>query len=161
LKLIILLAFLIFLIPIPSVYGQLSDRTGFKQEFQIETERYEFTVSMTSNFSVEKVDFSSEDKQLTIQLKSSLEKNLSEIQIPRNLVNGNFTFLLDGKEIHPNVKSNEKISFITLEFPGNGTHLLEIIGTTAIPEFSHLAPLVLGASFGILLLKRKNLQLFV
>ncbi len=92
---------------------------------------------------------------MTIFITTTVKNNLAEFQIPKNLINGNFTFYLDDEEVFPIVQSNEKISFITIEFPGNGLHKLDIIGTTYLPEFSEIAPLVLATSMlGVLFLKR-------
>jgi len=73
------------------------------------------------------------------------------------LLNGNFTFYLNGQEIFADVKTNDKISFITLEFPGKGLHKLDIIGTTTIttttttplPESSEITPLALVISLAL------------
>ncbi len=47
-----------------------------------------------------------------------------------------------GEEIFPNVRGTEQISFITLEFEGEGDNKLDIIGTTYLPEFSEVAPAI-------------------
>ena len=50
---------------------------------------------------------------------------------------------------------NDEIAFIFLEFEGKGIHKLEVIGTTYLPEFAEVAPLVLASSMiGLVLLKR-------
>ena len=133
----------LFLLAFPSAFGQLSDKTGLKQNFIIQTGGYDFPVDITSSFNVERLDFSSDDKRLTFHINNALEQNLAEIQIPKNLTNGNYTFFLDDQEIFPQVKKNEKISFITLEFEGKGIHKLDVIGTTYLPEFSYVASLIL------------------
>lgn len=155
----IFLLFLLFLI-IPNASAQISDRTGLKQNFVIETGGYEFPVDVVSNFNIEKIDFSSDDKRLTFFINNALENNISEILIPINLINGNFTFILDDQEIFPIVKQNEEISFITLEFQGTGKHKLDVIGTTYLPEFSQVASLILSLSLlGIIfILKIKKLN---
>jgi len=136
-------------------YAQYFDTPGFLQKFEIETSGYHYEVQTTSNFDVQEVEFSSDEKKLTLFIKSALENNLSEIQIPINLINGNFTFFLNDQEFFPDVKTSKRISLITAEFKGDGLHKLEIIGTTYLPEFSEIAPLVLATSlFGFLLLKR-------
>jgi len=142
-------------------YAQYFDTPGLLQKFEIETGGYHYEVQTTSNFDVQEVEFSSDEKKLTLFIKSALENNLSEIQIPVNLINGNFTFFLNDQEFFPDVKRSERISLITAEFEGVGLHKLEIIGTTYLPEFSEIAPLVLATSiFGLLLLKRfKKLNL--
>ena len=145
------------LLVIPFAYGQLSDRTGLKQVFTIETGGYSFLVEVVSNFNVEETIFSAEEKKLTFHVFSSLQNNVAEIQIPKNLINGNFTFFVNGTEVFPNVQTNNKISFVFMEFAGNGTNKIEIIGTTYLPEFSAVAPLVLASSLaGLLILKRKS-----
>ncbi len=147
-------AVILFLSP---VYGQISDNTGLRKNIEIETGGYEFEVGTTANFDVTNFEFDKDEKRLTLFLNSGLENNLAEIEIPKNLINGNFTFYLDEQEIFPNVRGNEEISFIVLEFSGSGTHKLDIIGTTYLPEFSDVAPLVLATSLGgiIFLIKKK------
>jgi len=150
----------LLLVVIPAASAQISDKTGLKQNFVIETGGYEFTVDITSNFNVGDIEFNSEDKRLTFYINNGLKNNLAEIQIPINLINGNFTFILNDQEILPVVKKNEKISFITLEFQGIGKHKLDIIGTTYLPEFSEIAHLILALSMLALIfpLKVKKLN---
>ncbi len=142
----IFLLIILLLVVIPTASAQISDKTGLKQNYVIETGGYEFSVDLVSNFNIENIEFSSEDKKLTFYIINGLENNLAEIQIPINLINGNFTFMLNDQEIFPTVKQNKKISFITLEFQGNGKHKLDIIGTTYLPEFSEIAHLILALS---------------
>ncbi len=151
----IFLSLVLLLVIVPPAFGQISERTGLKQDFTIETGGYDFTVEITSNFNVEDIEFSSDDKRLTLFINSGIENNLAEIQIPINLINGNFTFILNDQEILPNVRTNEKISFITFEFEGIGKHKLDIIGTTYLPEFSEMASLILFASLFVLIFARK------
>ena len=135
------------------------ENPGLKQTFTIETGGYAFDVISTSNFEITDHEFEKEEKRLTFFINSGIENNLSEIVIPTNLINGNFTFYLNEEEIFPKVKMSEQISFITLEFPGTGIHKLDIIGTTYLPEFSEIAMLVLATSmFGLIFLKGKNLK---
>lgn len=151
----------LFFLTCPSAFGQISDKTGFKQNFIIETGGYEFPVDVTSSFNVERLDFSSDDKRLTFHITKALEQNLAEIQIPKNLTNGNFTFFLDEQEIFPEVKTNKKISFITVEFNGTGIHKLDVIGTTYLPEFSGIAPLILSVLLIPIIFVRKIKKLFI
>ena len=132
---------------------------GLKQSFTIETGGYEFEVESTSNFEMTDHEFNKDEKRLTFFINSGIENNLSEIIIPTNLINGNFTFYLNEEEIFPKVKTSDTISFITVEFLGTGIHKLDIIGTTYLPEFSEIAMLVLATSmFGLIFLKSKNLK---
>ena len=151
----IILFSLILLVIIPPAFAQISEKTGLQQDFTIETGGYDFSVSTISSFNIGSVEFSSDEKRLTLFFETGIENNLSEIQIPTNLINGNFTFFLNNQEIFPSVRMNEKISFITLEFEGKGTHKLDIIGTTYLPEFAQITPLILVISLlGIIFLFR-------
>ncbi len=142
-------------------YSQDLDTPGLVKTITVNTDGYDFEVETVSNFDVTDFEFDKELKKLTIFINSGTQKNISEIQIPLNLINGNFTFFLNDEEIFPRVQSNEKISFITLEFEGDGKHTLEIIGTTYLPEFSDIAPFVLATSLiGIIFLKKSKLKFF-
>jgi len=148
-----------FIILLTAVFPPAFGQMGLAHHLPIETGGYNFVVESVANFDIPDYEFSSEEKRLTIFISSTVSNNIGEFQIPKNLINGNFTFYLNDEEIFPDVKTNERISFITVEFPGNGFHQLEIIGTTYLPEFSEIAPLVLAMSlFGILFLRiRKKL----
>ena len=107
----------ILLIPaLTPAFGAISDATGLVNRFDIEAGGHVFEISTTSNFDVQKVDFDKNQKKLTFHIVSSLEKNLGEIIIPRGLLSGNFTFYLNDHDFQPKIKTNDKISFITLNF---------------------------------------------
>jgi len=130
LKIAFLILVLLFFIITP-VYGQLlSDATGLVKRLDVQTGGNIFEVKTVSNFDITNFDFDDNEKRLTLHTVSGLENNLSEIIIPLNLLGGNLTFYLNEEEIFPKVNSNEKISFITLNFTGLGNNKLEIIGTT-------------------------------
>jgi len=155
LKLLFFVIIFVSVLFLPSAFGQISDKTGLVHHLPIETGGYNFEVVSTASFDIPHYEFNSDEKRLTIFITTTVKNNLAEFQIPKNLINGNFTFYLDDEEVFPVVRSNEKISFITIEFPGNGLHQLDIIGTTYLPEFSEIAPLVLATSMlGVLFLKR-------
>jgi len=155
LKLLFFVIIFVLVLFLPSAFGQISDKTGLVNRLPIETGGYNFEVVSTASFDIPRYEFNSDEKRLTIFITTTVKNNLGEFQIPKNLINGNFTFYLDDEEVFPVVRSNEKISFITIEFPGNGLHQLDIIGTTYLPEFSEIAPLVLATSMlGVLFLKR-------
>ncbi len=140
---------------LPPAYGAISEKTGLKKDFIIETSGYDFEVETVSNFNIQDVQFNRDDKKLTFNINSELENNFAEIQIPVNLINGNLTVFVNGHEIFPEIRKNDKVSFIVLEFEGSGTNTLEIIGTTYLPEFSSTALIVMGTAFTIITLSRK------
>ena len=164
-KTILALLFVLAIIALQPASGLvLSDRTGLKFVFPVETGGYHFDVEIVGNFDVTKMDFDKDRKMITFYMTNSLNENLTEMIIPINLINGEFTFYLykqyegswlPGVEVFPKVQMNDKISFIFLEFEGEGKHKLEVIGTTYLPEFAEVAPLVLASSMiGLILLKR-------
>jgi len=115
-------------------FGALSDATGLVNRFDIEAGGNLFEIKITSNFDVKGVEFDKEQKQLTFHIISSLDNNLGEIIIPQNLLSGNFTFYLNDQEFYPNIKSNDKIAFITLNFTGSGNNTVDVIATNYLKD---------------------------
>ncbi|MBI3841553.1 MAG: hypothetical protein HY295_00115 [Thaumarchaeota archaeon] len=132
---------------LPTAFGDLSDKTGLKKDFTIKTDGYQFNVVTTASFDIEGVKFSKDEKKLTLKTSSEIENNLAEIQIPLNLIDGDLTVFVNGTQTFPKILKNDKISFLTIEFSGKGTTNIEIIGTTYLPEFSEIVPIILAASF--------------
>jgi len=112
------------------VYGALSDATGLVDRLDIQTGGHSFEVETVSNFEISNFEFDKDEKRLTLHIVSGLENNLGEVIIPQNLLGGNMTFYLNEQEYLPQINSNEKISFITLNFTGSGDNKLDIIATT-------------------------------
>ena len=124
----LLLPSLLILVFTPA-FGAISDATGLTNRFDIDTSGHVFEVSTTSNFDVSEINFDKDEKKLTLHIVSSLENNLGEIIIPKGLLSGNFTFHLNDEEYFPEVKSNEKIAFITLNFTGSGNNQVDVFAT--------------------------------
>ena len=100
-KSIFVILLLLFFVLTPA-YGQLlSDTTGLINRLEIQTSGHNFEIKLTSNFDLNDFIFDEEQKQLTLNLESSLENNLGEIIIPKNLLSGDFTFFLNDDEIFP------------------------------------------------------------
>lgn len=115
------------------VHGQLlSDATGLVNRLDVQSAGHTFEVKTVSNFDIYNFDFNRDEKLLTLYISSGLENNLGEIIVPSDLLGGNFTLLLNGQEHPVKIKSNDKISFITLNFTGSGNNLVEILATEAL-----------------------------
>ena len=127
-KIFLLIPFLLLLIFTPA-FSQLSDKTGLVNLFDVETGGYTFEIKTVANFDVTNHEFDKDEKRLTIFVSSGLENNLGEIIIPQRLLSGNFTFYLNDVQHNPIIKSNDKISFITLNFTGIGNNKIDIIAT--------------------------------
>jgi hypothetical protein len=112
------------------VFGELlSDRTGLKSDFDVTVDDKTYVIETVANFDIRSVSF--EDGKLVFKIVSSLKNNLGELQIPLNVTKGVLHFYIDGNETSPKVLQNQKISFVTLEFSGNGTHTLEVTSESA------------------------------
>ena len=136
---IIFLTSIALLFVLTPVYGQLSDATGLVNRLDVETGGYAFEVEIVSNFDIPDFEFDEDEKKLTLYMNSGLENNLGEVIIPQNLIGGNMTFYLNDQEYFPNVNTNEKISFLTLNFTGSGENKLEIFGTTYLSGLDKIA----------------------
>ena len=129
-KIIFLISFTLFFVISP-VHGQiLSDATGLVSRLDVKIGEQIFIVESVSNFNIPNFEFDENKKKLTLYISSGLENNLGELIIPHDLLGGNLTFYLNDQEYSPKVSSNEKISFVTLNFTGSGDNVLEIFGTT-------------------------------
>jgi hypothetical protein len=122
---------------ITPAYGQfLSDATGLANQLDVQIGEHTFEVETVSNFDIPDFEFDGDKKKLTLYISSGLENNLGEIIIPHDFLGGNLTFYLNDQEYFPRVNSNEKISFVTLNFTGSGNNTLEIFGTTNLLDLT-------------------------
>jgi hypothetical protein len=159
---ILLLLIFALIVSIPSALGFVVSEggTAMKHNFNVQTGGYDFPVVATGNLDVTDLSFDKDTKTITIDISSSLDDNILEILIPKNLINGDFTFFLDGSEIFPKVALLTDNAFITIEFQGEGEHTLDIIGTTYLPEFAEVAPIVLATSLiGIIVILKRYKKL--
>ena len=142
-KIIFMLAF-VLIITIPTISAvPLADKTGFKFSFPASLDDNFFVVEGTTNFDMKRMDFDSENREITFEIQSSLDDNLAEIIIPRTLLRGDdLTFMItsiptlvmqEGESSSITLQVIPKIIhydpqnvFTTLEFNGSGTHYLTI-----------------------------------
>jgi len=112
-------------------HGQLlSDATGLANQLDVQIGEHTFEVETVSNFDILDFEFDGDEKKLTLYIFGGLENNLGELIIPHELLGRDLTFYLNDQEYFPRINSNEKISFVTLNFTGSGNNTLEISGTT-------------------------------
>ena len=128
-KILFTLSIALLFVISPVYGGLLSDTTGLVNRLDVQTGGHTFEVKTTSNFDIPNFEFDKDEKKLTIYISSGLENNLGEVILPRNLLSGNLTFYLNDQEYVPQVRANEKISFVTLNFTGIGDNTLDIVGT--------------------------------
>ena len=103
---------------------------GFVNKYMISAGGHNFEITFTTNFLVSSHAFSTNDKMLQFNIEAGFEEgNVGEIIIPLDLFDGEFTILLDGKEIAASVNKTERSSVISIEFDGKGEYTLDIIAT--------------------------------
>ncbi len=129
---------------------------GLKWGWPIKAEQYTFTVNTTSNYDMQNVTFNKDTKTLTFLSNSSHTQNIAEIEIPSNLIGGNYTIYQDGKQISPIILKNGNLTTVILKFNDSGSVKTDIAGTTYLPEFSGIVPVIMAASFGILFLTLRS-----
>jgi len=119
---------------------------GFVNKYMIGTNGQNFEVIITANFNVLSHTFSTDDKMLQFNVQAIHEKeNVAEIIIPRDMFDGEFTVLLDGKEIFASVNKTERSSIISVVFDGKGDYT---IGITTMDKYNGGGCLIATASFG-------------
>jgi hypothetical protein len=120
----------------PAFAVPLSDKTGLVNRLDVKAGGYVFEVETVANFDISDFKFNEEQKRLTLYIVSGLENNLGEVLMPREFLSGNFTFYLNDQQYSPNVRFNDRISFITLNFTGSGDNKLDIIGTDYLKKLN-------------------------
>lgn len=158
--------FLSIIVIIPAFAIPLSDRTGFKNKFDVDVGNYTYVIETVANFDIQNVKF--DNDTLVFQISSGLQSNLVELQIPQNITKGKVHLFLDKQIVFPKILTSQKISFVTLEFEGNGTHTLEVKSNFTLteepkvipdesPDMLIIALAAIGAAIGgIILYKRKS-----
>lgn len=131
------------------------DHPGIKWDWHIKAEQYTFTVHTTSNYDMQNVTFHKDTKTLTLSGNSSHADNIAEIEIPSNLIGGNYTVYQNSEQIFPVVLKNGNLTTVILKFNATGMTTTNIVGTTYLPEFSEIVPVVMAASFVILFFTRR------
>ena len=135
----LLILILSVIVVVPALAAPLSDRTGLKTKFDVDVGGITYVVETVANFNIDDVRF--DNDALVLQMSGGLKNNLLEMQIPNNMTAGKIHMFLDGQEVASKVLSDQKISFVTLEFSGNGTHVLEVKSDfTVKPHESYYEP---------------------
>lgn len=106
-------------------WAQLSDRTGLVSRFDVESGGALHQVQITANFDATGASFDPASRALSIDVNSSLDGNLGELVMPRQLLDG-IEVTVDGEPAPARVESSERAWFVTVEFEGAGPHALRI-----------------------------------
>ena len=106
-----------------------------------------FEIIFVANFLVSSHAFSPSDNTLQFNIETTLEEeNIAGITIPRDLIDGKFIVLLDGKEIPYKLSQTNETSVISIIVDEKGKHTLNI--TTKDIEHNPGGCLIATATFG-------------
>ncbi len=128
------------------------DHPGIKWNWKIKTDNYTFIVDTTSNYDMKNVTFNKSNKELIFSGASDHTGNIAEIEISHNLIGGNLTVFQNSKQIFPLIINSGNYSLVVLKFNETGNSTVNVIGTTYLPEFASIVPIVMMASFVIVFL---------
>ena len=122
---------------------------GIKWAWKINAANYTYIVTTVSNYDVKNVTLNSDDKELIFTGNSTHTDNISEIEIPHNLIGGSLTVTQNGKQISPIIINGTDSSTIMLKFNQTGITTTNVLGTTYLPEFGGISALVMVISIGM------------
>jgi len=124
-----------------------------------------YKVNVVSNSTVSDFVFNPEDPRIQFNVTGARwTSGFFRVTIPKELLSTetDWTVLVDNSPVNASVEENENNTYLyfTYHFTGyygQSTKTIEIIGTTAIPEFPSwtIIPLVLIATFALLLFKKR------
>jgi parallel beta-helix repeat protein len=111
-----------------------------------------FPASLTSNSTVSAFTFDQADKEITFNL-IGYATGYFNLSIPTALLSGPWAVLLDGHDVTSEaaITQSQPYTIIYLNY-SNSTHSIQIIGTTAIPEYPTATVLTLLSLNALLLL---------
>jgi hypothetical protein len=118
---------------------------------KIKSEGRDFDVEVASNSTtLDNLNFDAQNKKLSFTVQGDTgTKGVTQITIPKSLLNGDLTVMIDGHAMAQTdvVETANTDTETTLELNyHHSTHQIDIVGTNAIPEFSTVASLVLVVS---------------
>ena len=118
------------------VYGiDLSglENVGLKYNYIINSGGYNFEIEMVANFQQPSLTFNEADKSLIFNFETSRDVgNESEFYIPKELLVGPLTVLLDGQKVSPIINETDNIFYIGMTIEGKGEHVIEIVETESL-----------------------------
>jgi glucose/arabinose dehydrogenase len=111
-------------------------------EYVVEVDGVAYRFSVRSNSSVTDVAFRQQEKTLGFNVIGTTgTAGFSNVTFPQQLLGGTFMVLVDGVSIPYVESSNATHRSLFLEYT-HSKHLVEIVGTTVIPEIN--TPLIMG-----------------
>jgi hypothetical protein len=122
--------------------------------FSINADGKNFIVIMASNSEVSNLQFDEQAKKLTFTVSGETGTNgVTDITIPKSLLNGNMNVMIDGQIMSQDdvIEASDTQDETTLEINyHHSTHIIEVVGTNAVPEFP-FSIMVMSVAISLLL----------
>ena len=154
-----------YTIQLTSTYQGIENTIGSQppsniKNFTIVEEGKKFVIPVDGNYFIpQNVTFDKENKTLTLELDTDEPFRQVEFSIPTELLDGDFVVYVNGIERDGNIKKYDGYTRFS-PWPGEDDHtIIEVIGTSAIPEFQTVVMFVLLLSMLPVILLRKQLIL--
>ena len=161
-----------------STAAKLDSSTSFlvmaPDEFSVATKDGNFNVGISSNSTVSDFAFDSQSKTISFNVQGETgTKGVSDIVVPKSLLGGQIQVLVDGT-MEPYDSTGVVITSDTTSETAfeinyhHSMHTIQLIGTSAaempvssqaVPEFSSMAPVVLGISIASMIFVYPKLRL--
>lgn len=123
--------------------------------FAVKAEGKDFDVKVASNSTVNNLQFDENAKKISFTVSGETgTKGTTDITIPKSLLNGNFTVMIDGQVMSQDdvIETADTQDEATLEINyHHSTHTIDIVGTNAVPEFPTTL-LVMAVAIGLLVI---------
>jgi uncharacterized protein YfaS (alpha-2-macroglobulin family) len=115
--------------------------------FAVKAEGQDFDVKIASNSDVRNLQFDEQAKKISFTVSGETgTKGVTDITIPKSLLNGDMNVMIDGQVIskYDVIETANTKDETTLEINyHHSTHIIEIVGTNAVPEFGPLSSITL------------------
>jgi hypothetical protein len=131
------------------------------RNFTIGAEGREFVVEVDAWYSIPiSVQFFQDEKKIIVDVDTSDPLKRFEVKVPHELLDGQFVFFVNGVErTDINYAKFDGYSSFHFESSENMTRV-ELVGTSAIPEFGHISVVVLAAASALTLASWRRIEAF-
>ncbi len=129
--------------------------------FAVKAEGQDFDVKIASNSDVSNLQFDEQAKKISFTVSGETGTNgVTDITIPKSLLNGNMNVMIDGQVISQSdvIETTNTQNETTLEINyHHSTHTIEIVGTNVVPEFGPSSSIILVVAIAsIIILSSKR-----
>ncbi len=139
-------------------------KIGMPQVFQPLIDRADYPVTVDSSSVILGFAFNQSERQISLSVSDSTETSVfCDVTIPNELLWGNFSLNLDGFPLVEDVDYTQTHNSTHYNFHitySASAHMIEIVGSNAIPEFSSwiILPTFMVATLAAVILYRKKLR---